>query len=184
MTEEFRPVKDFERYYVSNFGRVLNTETGRYINIREDRYGYLTVQLWKHGKGKDCKVHRLVANAFIPNPDNLDTADHLNGIKTDNRIENLQWLSRSENTKRFHREQATEEWKNHNKEVMRNIYKEGVRKTTEVCSKPVICIETGIVYKSSVDAERKLNFGHGCIGGVVKGKYKQTHGLHFKYLLE
>jgi len=61
--------------------------------------GYLQVRLWKECKGKTQKIHRLLANAFLENPDNLSDIDHINQVKDDNRIENLRWCSRSNNNR-------------------------------------------------------------------------------------
>lgn len=61
--------------------------------------GYLIVQLYKNGNDKRFLVHRIVAKEFIPNPKNKEQVNHLNGVKTDNRLENLEWCSRSENIK-------------------------------------------------------------------------------------
>lgn len=164
MKEEFRPIKDFERYYVSNLGRVLNIRTGRFLTMT-DNHGYLVVNISKNGKARNFLVHRLVSQAFIENPNNYDTVDHINGIKTDNRAENLQWLSQSDNTKRFWKEQASKEWK-------------------EQKTRAIICIETEKIYGSIAQASKELNISHGCISDNLNGRLKQTHGLHFEYLLK
>ena len=65
------------------------------------RKGYLAVQLRKDGKGKSYYVHRLVGLAFIPNPQNLETIDHIDGNKLNNDVSNLQWLSRTNNIRKY-----------------------------------------------------------------------------------
>lgn len=69
---------------------------GMFLKQIEDG-GYLYVSLHKDGKQKKAAVHRLVAGVFIPNPDNKPQINHINGIKTDNRVENLEWVTASEN---------------------------------------------------------------------------------------
>lgn len=182
--EVWKQIEDYPNYFISNTGKIRNVKTGRELSQRLTRYGYLEVHLCKNGKQNYLKIHRLVAQAFIPNPDNLDTVDHLNSIKTDNRIENLRWLSRSENSKRFHREQKTEEWKELNKLVCRKNFEKANEKAIEITKKPIVCIETGKIYESLSQASRELNLTTSNICNVLKGKYSQTHGLHFKYLLE
>lgn len=109
--EEWRPVVGYEgRYEVSNLGRVrsidrlvYHKESNTYHKVKGillslclDRKGYQFVALGA-GRNNQKRVHRLVAEAFIPNPENKKFIDHINTIRTDNRIDNLRWVTCSEN---------------------------------------------------------------------------------------
>jgi len=96
--ESWRPIKGFEtRYTVSNTGLVFSKLTGRYLTPKVDRYGYEVVTLCKNGKAKYITVHRLVAMAFIPNPNGLPCVNHKDENKRNNRVENLEWVTVKEN---------------------------------------------------------------------------------------
>ena len=84
------------RYKVSNNGRVINNK-GRILKVDINQKGYARVQLTKDGKKTNAKVHRLVANAFIPNPYNLPQVNHINEDKLDNRVGNLCWVDNRTN---------------------------------------------------------------------------------------
>lgn len=102
--EEWKMVKGFNNYFVSSLGRVYNIATGRFIGNKEsEKYKYKRVKLSKNGEKLFIDVHRLVAEIFIPNIDNYEVVNHINGITTDNRVENLEWCSRSENQKHAYR---------------------------------------------------------------------------------
>ena len=157
----------FEGYEVSNMGRVRSLNYRRTGEVKELRLRvgsgeYLTVMLYKGGKTKACLVHRLVAFAFIPIPnddtENKTEVNHKNEIKGDNRVENLEWVTHKQNI-------------NH-----------GTR--NERISKKVKCVETGIVYESTYEVERKLGLDHSHISGCCKGKknYKTCGGYHWKYV--
>ena len=90
---------DGEDYQVSKLGRIrsLKRKNIKIMNIKINRHGYCTVYLTKNGILKTLTVHRLVAKAFIPNPENKPCIDHINTIRTDNRVENLRWVTHKEN---------------------------------------------------------------------------------------
>ena len=90
--EEFRDIPGYEGLYeVSNLGRVRSLETERILKPSKNTWGYLFVSLYKNGIKKAVRIHRLVALAFIPNPDNLPCINHKDEDKTNNTVDNLEW---------------------------------------------------------------------------------------------
>lgn len=94
--EKWRQIKGYDRYKVSNHGRVMNIE-GKIITPSISEKGYFRVRLYKDNKTKDPYVHRLVANAFIPNPLGKPQINHVDCDKKNNHINNLQWCTNKEN---------------------------------------------------------------------------------------
>lgn len=95
--EQWKIVQGFENYLVSTLGNV-KTINGRFKKIIYDNknsYGY--VELWKNNKGKKFRIHRLVAETFIPNYDNKEQVNHIDGNKTNNCVDNLEWVTPKEN---------------------------------------------------------------------------------------
>lgn len=102
VNEIWKDIKDYPNYMVSNLGRVKSvnynkTKKEKILKEIKIRNGYLYVNLCKNGKVKKHQVHRLVAQAFMPNPDNKPHIDHINTNRTDNRVENLRWCTNKEN---------------------------------------------------------------------------------------
>lgn len=93
--------KDIEgtdgKYQISNLGRVYNTKLNRFLKGGLSSSGYMRVVLTIEGKRVYKNIHRLIAEAFIPNPDNLPCINHINEEKTDNSIENLEWCTKEYN---------------------------------------------------------------------------------------
>lgn len=96
--EKVKAVKGFEGMYViTTGGRVWSVRRKIWLSPFDVGHGYRTVTLCDHGNETDKKVHRLVAEAFIPNPENKPFVNHLNGKKWDNRVANLEWCTSREN---------------------------------------------------------------------------------------
>lgn len=99
MTKEcWCKIKDFSNYSVSTLGRIKNNKTNRIRKCENKGSGYLYIALKNNIGRKDFLIHRLVAKAFISNLENKPVVHHINGIKYDNRVENLEWCSYKENT--------------------------------------------------------------------------------------
>jgi hypothetical protein len=93
--EQWKRVDGHPKYEVSSMGRVRNVQTGYTLKPYDDGDGYLRVKLHRD----NCRVHLLVATAFIPNPENKPVVNHKRGIKHDCRASQLEWATISENTK-------------------------------------------------------------------------------------
>jgi hypothetical protein len=93
--EEYRKIKGFENYEVSNIGNVRNVETGRILKQSTDKKGYKKLGLRKDNVKYTSRVHRLVAEAFIPNPNNKQFVDHIDNKS--NNVNNLRWATSCEN---------------------------------------------------------------------------------------
>lgn len=149
-------------YQVSNFGRVLSLITNRILKFNNAGKGYLQVTLCKDGIQKNYLVHRLVAMTFIQNPNNLPQVNHRNEVKTDNRVENLEWCSCKYNMN----------------------YGTARERTAIGHYKPVYCVELDRVFSSEKEVAKELNISAKHICCVCKGRYKTTGGYHFRYANE
>lgn len=97
-TEVWKDIPDYPNYEVSSFGRVRSKRTLHVLSQGLDGRGnYLHVNLWKNNKGKSINTHRLVATAFVSNPENKPEVNHIDGNKQNNRADNLEWVTMEEN---------------------------------------------------------------------------------------
>jgi hypothetical protein len=95
--EVWRSIENYDHYVVSTFGRVKNVKTGKILKGSVNSHGYLNCNLYEDAIMKTHKIHRLVANAFINNPNDKECVDHKNNDKTNNNISNLRFATYSEN---------------------------------------------------------------------------------------
>lgn len=158
MDETWKSIKNFEGIYeVSNFGSVRRIigDKYRYRKIVKGKGGYSEVILSKNNKITLKRVHRLVAEAFIPNPKHFPQVNHKNGDKSDNKVANLEWISPRNNQIHSHRV------------LLKTV-------------KSVLCVEKNIVYPSmTIAAEKtKTNLGHIC--DVINHHRKTAGGYHWK----
>lgn len=93
------PLASYPRYFACSDGRIYSDKTKRFLKPCTSNSGYLMVNLCVSGRSHIKTVHRLIASAFIPNPDNLEFVNHKNEDKRDNRPENLEWVTRSQNVR-------------------------------------------------------------------------------------
>ena len=94
--EVFKKITVCENYSISNYGRVRNDIRNTFLSPRKLR-GYERVSLWYNNKANDHRIHRLVAQEFIQNKENKPEVNHKNGIRNDNRVVNLEWVTGEEN---------------------------------------------------------------------------------------
>lgn len=174
MKKIMKKIKDFPDYCVCNDGTVYSIKKGQLHKIVGGitSSGYRHVLLCKNGQVFHRSVHRLVAQTFIPNPENKPYVNHINGIKTDNRVENLEFCTDSEN-------------KYHSYRVLKNkgpwagkFGKDSQR------AKIVLQIKDGEViaeFYGTYEAMRKTGIHNSQICECCNGKHKTAHGYQWKY---
>ena len=172
--ERWEPIEGFH-YSASTDGRVRNDETDtiKAQTIRKD--GYYKVDLYDNGQRSSKRISRLVAEAFIPNPDNKPQVNHIDGNKLNNDVSNLEWVDNSENMLHAFRTGLARPHPSYGMLGKKNP--NGGSK-----GNPIICVETGVSYKSAADAERQTGIPDSCICACLKGHCSHAHGLHFTYV--
>ena len=181
--EIWENVKDYEEFYqVSNLGNVKSLardiyyQNGTIHHLKEkilapalNNKGYQYVNLYKNGKMKNMLVHRLVAMAFIPNPENKSQINHKNEVKTNNVVENLEWCSAQENINFGTR--TARAVQNHKYPKFGNHPR----------AKAVFCEELNKKFDCITSAQEELGIDQSSITKACKGKLKTAGGFHWKY---
>lgn len=214
MEEIWRDITGYEGIYqVSNLGRVKSLariiKRGKIEQHRKQkiltpslcRGGYLSAIISNEAISKRIKIHRLVAQAFIPNPDNKPQVNHINGVKTDNKMENLEWMTCKENI--IH---SIRNGMHYNKKIKQEIKCDVCgkiffrqpnrlnRNCKNFCSrkckgilmsmelkKKVICIERGKIFNSVKEAADFVGIHDSGISKCLKGKQTTAGGYTWRY---
>ena len=177
MNEIWKDIEGYERLYqVSSLGRVRSVDRpvcvhnatriakGQIIAQHITKSGYCVVDLYKNNKRKALQVHRLVAVAFLPNPNNLPQVNHKSEVKTENFVENLEWCGQSYNVS----------------------YNGLPRKRGRLFRTHVIQMDLDgneiFGWLSLRDCQRETGYHRSYIADVCKGKYPQAYGYKWKYV--
>ncbi len=156
-------VKDYENYEVRPNGEVINIKTGRVLKPRKNNNGYLHVSLYKNGEPKQFQIHRLVAEAFIPNPENLPEVNHRDEDKTNNSVDNLEWCTHEYNMN----------------------YGFRIKKVSDKLSKPVYqySLDGTFVkeWSSTRKVQKQLGYSQGNISACCRGERKTSYGFRWCY---
>ena len=155
INEKWRDVVGYEGLYqVSNTGKIRSHHKGNWRNIKDctSKYGYKVVLLHKDGIRKNARVHRLVAQAFIPNPNNLPYINHKDENPSNNHVDNLEWCTAAYNS-------------NYGTCQQRKVSKQQI---------PILMFDIDgnllRTFNSIIDAERELKYNHECISRCCSGK--------------
>lgn len=170
--EEWKDIKGYEGLYqVSDLGRVRSLDRlsadgrrlkGQFLKPYKNKGGYVCVTLCKNGQIKGFQIHRLVAEAFIPNPDNFPQVNHRNERRDDNKAFNLEWCDAKYNSN----------YGNHKQNVAAAI------------SKKVRCIETGVIYDSITIAAESVGRKKAALSNCLRGHTLSCGGYHWEYVIE
>ena len=166
-------IPGFEDYSIHDDGTVYSRVRNKFLKARFIS-GYPNVLLYKDKKGYNKHIHRLVAQAFIPNPDNLPCINHINGIRHDNSLSNLEWCT--------HRHNMQHAWKtglNRNTEKQRNAARISGMKVGGANRKLIVNTETGVFYNSVIEAAKAINMPYTTLTSQLRGIYPNTTPLRY-----
>lgn len=161
--EIFKDIQGYPNYQVSNMGRIWSKKRQIYLKPYKNNSGYLTVCLTAiNGKIKRELIHRLVAIAFLDNPNDYPCVNHKDENKENNQLTNLEWCDRSYNIN----------------------YGSRNERASKAIGKPVRCIETGIIYPSGKACAEALGTSADIVSKVLHGKSrcKTANGYHLEFV--
>lgn len=161
----WRKINGFPNYSVSDTGLVKNDDTRKILTPQLTR-GYYYVHPCKNGKWRNIYVHRLVATAFIPNPENKPQVNHIDGNPKNNCVTNLEWCTASENQL-------------HKTRVLGKM--PSMIEAINACKKQVVCVETGEIFESITEAAKSVGASQPNISKVLHGVTCTAGGYHWRF---
>lgn len=175
----WKKIKQYENYSINEHGEVRNNTTGKikkpFLNKSN---GYFTVDLWKDNKSFKVTIHRLLAEAFIPNPEGKPTVDHKDGNRQNNSLENLRWATYAEQNSRF----GVVGVRSQRIKVTHYVEK---RKKRGGCHESWLGIDDVIYFDRITDVANYFNVTIGSISLMLKngtiGQRGKTRGYLFEY---
>jgi len=166
-----RQIKEYPDYLITLDGKVFSMISMKFLKLNNDGRGYLSIQLYdKKGGNKRRLIHRLVAEAYLPNPENKEQVNHINGIKSDNCLLNLEWNTSSENNK--HAFRTGLRFVDDKRRQMGHELKERRKKL-------VLDLETGIYYSSMQEAAESVNLHFKSLSAMLTGRKKNNTNLKY-----
>lgn len=156
--EKWKDIEGYDGLYmVSDKGRVMSLKTDKILKPRVNSSGYCFVSLHKDGKIKQCTIHRIVADAFIENPNNLSQVNHISEDKHDNDVRNLEWVTPSQN-------------------IRHSIHQRS-------CKISQLTLDGELIrqWNSSQEIERELGYSSSHIISCCKGKRKTAYSYRWEY---
>ena len=181
MIEIWVPIKEYsDEYLVSNLGKIKSVKYNKILKPFK-RGEYLAVRLYKKGKHKDMMVHRIVANEFLTKINKKCEVNHLDGNKSNNCVDNLEWCTHSNNIKHAYRTGLMK-----TTQKQRDTARKNQKQAVKATSKHIVQYDLkGNILKewnSIAEANRALGkYGGSHIGKVCKGQLCQAYGYVWKY---
>lgn len=172
MADTWSKIEGFPNYSVSNDGRIRNDKSGELKIPTVNHNGYAEMDLYDSGQRSKVRVHRVVAQAYLENPDEKSQVNHKDGNKLNNDYENLEWVSPKENM-----EHAIEHG-------LFRASRGMLGKKNPNAGRPgkrVRIVETGEVFDSILDCERAINGNNRHICDCLAGRQHTHRGYHFEY---
>ena len=187
IADEWVVCEDYPSYMINRKGEVRSLLTNKILRPAKLKTGYMCVGLRKNGISKTVRVHRLLAKAFIPNPDNKPHVDHINGVRDDNRLENLRWCTNQEN-------QSFELARLNNSKALtgRKQSPEAVAKRAKTLQKSIgkkvnqytLDGEFVASYNSFNEARRLTGVWDASVRSCCMGRFKQAGGYIWRFATE
>lgn len=170
-----KPIPNYTLYMASDDGRVWSVRNKMFLKQRKRSDGYMQVTLCEDGKRRQEYVHRLVAAAFVANPDGMNVVNHMDENRSNNVASNLEWCSYEHNSS----------WGNCKKKQRETVGLEKLQQLARAASvkrrRKVKNLDTGVVYESLASACRDTGLLHSGIASACTGRYKTCGGYRWAY---